>query len=121
MYYCDLYFHYCSELHFIQLNCFVNIAASPGKVKQKFFVSNIAPKLKVIRQQIINESHPVVQQLVEEYDYDLDASIKAVQLCGTKQRAMDYLARREGDSEDEEPCAMLLEPPIQERYEYSVF
>ena len=84
-------------------------------MKQKFFVSNTAPKVKVIHQQVINESHPVVQQLVEEYDYDLDVSIKAVQLYGTKLRAMDYLARREGGSEDEEPCTMLLEPPVHER------
>jgi hypothetical protein len=83
--------------------------------------SEVVPKVKVIHRQIINESHPVVQQLVEEYEYDLDASIEAVQIFGSRQAAMDYLAGKEGDSEDEEmiaPNASLLEPALEERYEY---
>ena len=81
----------------------------------------VVPKVKVIHRQIINESHPVVQQLVDEYEYDLDASIEAVQLFGSKQGAMDYLAGKEGDSGDEEmiaPNAALLEPALEERYVY---
>ena len=82
-------------------------------MKQKASSSpTIIPKVKVVHRHIINESHPVVQQLVEEYEYDLDASIEAVQLFGTKERAMDYLARKEGDSEDEEmitPSAAIFE------------
>ena len=98
-----------------------NIAMSPGSVKQKTSSSNeVVPKVKVVHRQIINESHPVVQQLVEEYEYDLDASVEAVQLFGTKQGAMDYLAGKEGDSGDEEriaPSATILEPAAEERYE----
>ena len=97
-------------------------AASPGSVKHRASLSGeVVPKVKVIHWQIINESHPVVQQLVEEYEYDLDASIEAVQLFGSVQGAMDYLAGKEGDSEDEEmiaPNAALLEPALEERYMY---
>ena len=89
-------------------------------MKQKTSSSTaIIAKVKVIHRHIINESHPVVQQLVEEYEYDLDASIEAVQLFGTKERAMDYLARKEGDSEDEEtitPSAAIPEATPDERY-----
>ena len=61
----------------------------------------------------------MVQQLVEKYDYDLNASIEAVQLFGTKERAMDYLARKEVDSEDEETITQSVattEPTAEERY-----
>ena len=93
-----------------------DIAASPGSVKQKESSSPIIiPKVKVVHRHIINESHPVVQQLVEKYDYDLNASIEAVQLFGTKERAMDYLARKEGDSEDEEMITPIIEPTPDER------
>lgn len=57
----------------------------------------ISTKIKVIHRQIINESHPAVKQLVEEYEYDLEASIEAVRLCGTVNEAMDYLARKGSD------------------------
>ena len=63
----------------------------------------------------------MVQQLVEEYEYDLDAAIEAVQLFGSKQGAMDYLAGKEDDSGDEEmiaPNAAFLEPALEERYTY---
>lgn len=98
-----------------------NTAATPDSVKQTSSSSSeVIPKVKVIHRQIINESHPVVQQLVEEYEYDLDASIEAVQIFnGSKQAAMDYLAGKEGDSGDEEmiaPNAALLEPALEERY-----
>ena len=97
-----------------------NTAATPGSVRQtSSSISEVIPKVKVIHRQIINESHPVVQLLVEEYEYDLDASIEAVQIFGSKQAAMDYLAGKEGDSGDEEmiaPNAALLEPALEERY-----
>jgi hypothetical protein len=96
------------------------IAGNPSSVNRKASSSSeVITKVKVIHRQIINESHPVVQQLVDEYEYDLDASIEAVVLFGTKQRAMDYLAGKEGDSGDEEmiaPRAALLEPALEERY-----
>ena len=58
-------------------------------------------ELKVVHKPLTNESHPVVQQLVEE-EYDLDASIEAVQLFGTLEKAIDYLATKDADSGDEE-------------------
>lgn len=61
----------------------------------------------------------MVQELVEEYDYDLDSSIEAVQLFRTKHRALDYLARKEDDSEEEIIySSSLLGPDARERYDY---
>lgn len=95
------------------------IAGSLGNVKLKASSNTvIIPKVKVVHRRIINELHPVVQQLVEEYEYNLDASIEAVQLFGTKERAMDYLARKEGDSDDEEvitPSVAIPETTPDER------
>ena len=62
----------------------------------------IPPKVKVVHRQVINESHPLVQQLVEEYEYDIELSIEAVRLCGKDfEKAMDYLATRCTDTGDE--------------------
>ena len=97
---------------------YVLTAASPGSVKQKSSPTTIIPKVKIVHRHIINESHPVVQQLVEEYEYDLDASIEAVQLFGMLDRAMDYLARKDADDEDEEavtPKVAIVEPTADER------
>ena len=58
-------------------------------------------EVKVVYKPIVSESHPVVQQLVEE-EYDLDASIEAVRLFGTLEKAMDYLAKKETESGDDE-------------------
>ena len=44
----------------------------------------------------------MVQQLVEEFEYDLELSIDAVRLSGGNlERAMDLLAKRETENEDE--------------------
>ena len=109
----------------IRLLPLIYVASSPGSVKRKTSpAAAISPKVKVVHKQIINESHPVVQQLVEEYEYDLEASIDAVRLCGgTLERAMDYLARR--DTENGEELLTDVEPaldmglvgePTEERY-----
>ena len=67
--------------------------------------------MKVIHRQIINESHPAVQQLVEEFEYDLEASIEAVRLCkGDVNRAMDYLARK--DTENGEDMVAEFDPML---------
>ena len=43
-----------------------------------------------------------MQQLVEEYEYDIELSIEAVRLCGEDfEKAMDYLATRCTDTGDE--------------------
>ena len=61
-----------------------------------------SPKGKVVRRQIINESHPIVQQLVEEFEYELEPSIDAVRLCGGDlAKAMNYLETRDTDIGDE--------------------
>ena len=70
---------------------------SDNVVKEDSSPAAMGPKVKVIHRQIINESHPAVQQLVEEYEYDLEASIEAVRLCGNVNKAMDYLARKDTD------------------------
>ena len=67
--------------------------------------------MKVVHRQIINESHPAVQELVEEYEYDLEAAIEAVRLCGgALDKAMDYLARK--DTEDGEDIIAEFEPVL---------
>ena len=59
--------------------------------------------MKVTHRQI-NEFHPAVQQLVNEYEYDLEAAIEAVKLYGNVDEAMDYLIRKEADNgEDKIP------------------
>ena len=86
-------------------------------MKQKASSTNIIPKVKIVHRHIINESHPVVQQLVEEYEYDLESSIEAVQLFETLERAMDYLARKEADNDGEEvitPSITVVEPTADE-------
>ena len=55
----------------------------------------MSPKVKVVHRQIINASHPIVQQLVDEYEYDLEPAIEAVRLCRDVNMALDYLARKE--------------------------
>ena len=59
----------------------------------------------------------MVQQLIEE-EYDLDASIEAVQLFGTLDKAMDYLARKDaenGDDEDAPPTMATFGPTTNDR------
>ena len=57
--------------------------------------------MKVVYKPIVDESHPVVQQLVEE-EYDLDAAIEAVRLFGTLEKAMDYLAKKDTENGNDE-------------------
>ena len=86
--------------------------SSPSAVNHQTSPAAISPSVKIIRRQIINESHPIVQQLVNEFEYDLDDSIEAVQLLGTLDRAMDYLARKEGEngSEEDTTPVVVIEP-----------
>ena len=70
--------------------------------------------MKVVHRQIINESHPVVQQLVDVYGYDLEASSEVVQLFGTLERAMDYLTRRDTE-EMVTPTVAIVGPSTDER------
>ena len=86
-------------------------ASSHNKVEQKSSPVALSPKVKVVHRQIINESHPVVQQLVEEYEYDLEPSIEAVrQSGGNLEGAMNYLARL--DTEDGDEILAELEPIV---------
>ena len=80
-------------------------------MKRKSSPAAMSPKVKVVHRQIINESHPAVQQLVDEYEYDLEASIEAVRLCrGDVNKAMDYLARK--DTEDGEDIVAEFKPML---------
>ena len=86
-------------------------ASSHNEVQQKSSPVALSPKVKVVHRQIINESHPVVQQLVEEYEYDLEPSIEAVRLSGGNlEGAMNYLARL--DTEDGDEILAELEPTV---------
>ena len=77
-------------------------------MKRKSSPAAVSPKVKVVHRQIINESHPAVQELIED-EYDLEAAIEAVRLCGgSLQKAMDYLARK--DTEDGEDIVAEFEP-----------
>ena len=75
---------------------------SPSFVKLEVPSVASAPEVKVIHREIINESHSVVQQLVNEFYYKLSDSIEAVQLYGNLQSAMDYLAAKDIKNKDEE-------------------
>ena len=59
----------------------------------------------------------MVQKLIKE-EYDLDQSIEAVQLYGTLDKAMDYLASKDSESGDEQVVkpATSLELTSDERY-----
>ena len=62
----------------------------------------MSPKVKVVHRQIINESHQAVQELVDEYEHDLEDAIEAVRFCGGDiNKAMDYLAKKDTQSGEE--------------------
>lgn len=72
--------------------------------------------VEVVYKPVVNESHPVVQQLIEE-EYDLDQSIEAVQLFETLDEAIDYLATKDSDGGNEQAVspAKHLAPRTDER------
>ena len=73
--------------------------------------SAVSPKVKVVHRQIINETHPAVQELIEEYEYDVEAAIEAVRHCGgALDKTLDYLARK--DTENEEDILSEFEPVL---------
>ena len=78
----------------------------------------ISPTVKIVHKQIINESHPIVQQLVDVFEYNLADSIEAVQLLGTQDRAVDYLASKDAENSNEEDVTppVVTEPTPEERY-----
>ena len=80
----------------------------------------VVSDVTVVYRKIINESHPLVRQLVDEFEYDLEASIEAVQLFGTLDKALDYLAKK--DAENDGETAITLSLPVsgpipEERYD----
>ena len=80
-------------------------------MKRKSSPVALSPKVKVVHRQIINESHPAVQELVDEYEYDLEAAIEAVRLCrGDLNKAMDYLERK--NTENGEDVAAEFQPTL---------
>lgn len=87
-------------------------------MKRKTSPVAVATEVKIVHRRVINESHPVVQQLVDEFEYDMEASIEAVQLFETLEKAMDYLARKDignGDEETVTPAVAVVGPTIDER------
>jgi hypothetical protein len=76
--------------------------------KNEFSPAAMDPEVKIVYRLIINESHPGVQQLVEEYEHELEESIEAVRLCGgSVHKAMDYLARKDTDERED-----IIEPTL---------
>ena len=78
--------------------------------KEESSPAALGPKVRIVYRQIINESHPAVQQLVEVYEYDLESSIEAVRLCGNVNKAIDYLAKK--DTDDGEDTMAEFEPMV---------
>ena len=53
----------------------------------------VSPEMKIVYKDVINKSHPLVQELIDDHGYDLEASIEAVRLnLNDLQGAMDHLA-----------------------------
>ena len=81
---------------YVKLFCFA-LPFTASKSDQKSPPTNLS--LKIIVRQLVDESHPVVQQLLEA-DFDLDKSIDAVQQHGELGPAMDYIiATKDGSDE----------------------
>lgn len=80
---------------------YLSTASNSSHVKSRNSPVTVHREVKVVYKPIVNESHPVVQQLTDE-EYDLDASIEAVRLFGTLEKAMDYLAKKDTESGDDE-------------------
>ena len=105
-------------LSYINVFIYYNLstASNSSHVKCRNSPIAVGHEVKVIYKPIVNESHPVVRQLVEE-EYDLDASIEAVRLFGTLEKAMDYLAKKETESGDDEvqPSIATVAPTTDDR------
>ena len=56
-------------------------------------IKSIRPRIKTVIRQAIDQSHPVVQKLVDA-DYGLEESVEAVERFGKLGPAMDYLDRK---------------------------
>ena len=55
--------------------------------------------MRTIHKPIIDEVHPAVQELVNDYEYEVRDAIEAVQLCGSLSKAMDYLTKKENEGD----------------------
>ena len=76
----------------------------------------VATAVKTIHKQIIDELHPDVQELVNEYDYMVEDAVESIQLCGSLDKAMDYLTKKESEGGFEGHWLhSTWEPDIEER------
>ena len=65
----------------------------PTTIKHVPTPTVVSPEMKIVYKDAINKSHPLVQELVDDHGYDLEASIEAVRLNPNDlQGAMDHLA-----------------------------
>ena len=65
----------------------------PTTIKHVATPTVVSPEMKIVYKDAINKSHPLVQELVDDHGYDLEASIEAVRLNPNDlQGAMDHLA-----------------------------
>ena len=75
------------------------------------------PVIRTIHKPIIDEIHPVVQELVSEYEYEVEDAVEAVQLCGSLNKAMDYLTKKENEEDSGDNWIQVTwEPDTDERY-----
>ena len=71
--------------------------------------------IQIIDRSNVTKSHPVVEQLVGEFEYELSTSIEAVKLCGgSLAKALEYLSEIEG--EDPSAAQEVLQAVAEERY-----
>ena len=64
-------------------------------------LGKLPERIRVFHSPTINEFHPLVRRLVQDFNYTLAHSIEAVQCCGTSSlpKCMDYLDENVGDEE----------------------
>ena len=91
------------------------ISAPANSIVDEDPTVELCSETKVIYKQVINESHSIVQQLLEA-EYEVDESIEAVQLFGSLDKAMDYLARKDGGDEEAVAPVTSVAPITDGRY-----
>ena len=75
-----------------------DIDPKPKQSKVSPGIESLSPRIRTVIRQAIDQSHPVVQKLVDA-DYGLEESIEAVERFGKLGPAMDYLDRKDDSDE----------------------
>ena len=98
-------------------NIYLLIAASISSGVTLSVVSKqaIVSAVKTIHKRIIDDTHSVVQELVNDYDYEVEDAIEAVQLCGSLNKAIDFLTKKENEGSEGHWLQATWEPDTEER------